>query len=159
MYAFINIGSNLGNRRLNLSRAVAEIEKLVGFFELSHTVETMPWGYVSDKRFLNVGMAFQTDMTPLELLDALQEIERRINQSPHRDASNAYADRELDIDIMALDDMVIDTPRLQIPHPRLAERSFFLEPLKELAPAWRHPVSGLSPMEMLLNLDSQSSKK
>ena len=49
MYAFLNIGSNIGNRRLNLSKAVAEIEKLVGYFELSHTLETHPWGYVSDK--------------------------------------------------------------------------------------------------------------
>lgn len=152
VYAIINIGSNLGNRRLNLSRAIALIEKEVGYFELSHTLETRPWGYVSDNMFLNVGMAFHTDLTPEQLLDRLQQVERKLNKTPHRDAEGEYRDREIDIDIMALDDLVIDTDRLKVPHPHLAERTFFLEPMQELAPAWRHPVTGRTPAEMRASL-------
>lgn len=155
MYAFLNIGSNIGNRRLNLSKAVAEIEKLVGYFELSHTLETHPWGYVSDKTFLNVGMSFQTDLSPEELLDALQEIEGRLNKTPHRHADGSYADREVDIDIVALDELTIDTDRLKVPHPHLAERDFFLLPMKELAPGWHHPRTGLSPDEMIEALEDK----
>ncbi len=150
MYAFINIGSNLGNRRLNLSKAVAAIEKRIdNYFELSHTLETHPWGYVSDKMFLNVGMAFQTDKTPEELLDMLQEVEKEINKTPHRKDDGEYSDREIDIDIMALDEMIIDTDRLKVPHPHLAERIFFLQPMEELAPGWHHPISGKTPSEMI----------
>lgn len=155
MYAFINIGSNLGNRRLNLSRAVAEIEKTVGFFELSHTIESRPWGYVSDNMFLNVGMAFETNLKPEELLDVLQQVERKLNKSAHRNSNGTYADREIDIDIIALDDLQIDTDRLTVPHKHLAERSFFLEPLQELAPGWHHPATGLTPAEMLANLTTE----
>lgn len=155
MYVFINIGSNLGNRRLNLSRALVEIEKIVGYFEISHSIETLPWGYVSDKKFLNVGLSFQTDMEPEELLLKFQDIEKKLNKNPHRDDAGNYADREVDIDIVAIDEMIIDSPSLKVPHPHLAERRFFLEPLNELAPGWRHPATGLTPAEMLANLPSE----
>lgn len=158
MYAFINIGSNLGNRRLNLSRAVAEIEKVVGFFELSHTLETHPWGYVSPNAFLNVGMSFQTDLSPEELLDALQEVEGKLCSSPHRKADGGYADREVDIDIVALDELIIDTPRLKVPHPMLPERVFFLQPMAELAPGWRHPATSLTAAEMLSRLEMKEGE-
>lgn len=153
MYAVINIGSNLGNRRLNISKAVSMIEKKIGYFELSHTFETHPWGYVSDKLFLNTGMAFHTDMSPEQLLTFLQEIERLLNKTPHRDSDGNYSDREIDIDIMILDDRVIDTEELKVPHPHLAERDFFLLPLEELVPGWRHPLTGLTPAEMLSNIE------
>lgn len=159
MYAFINIGSNLGNRRLNLSRAIAAIEKEIGYFELSHTLETHPWGYVSDQMFLNVGMCFQTDMEPLQLLDTLQRIEQSLNKTPHRDNTGQYADREIDIDIMALDDMTIDTERLKVPHPHMAERIFFLKPMQELAPSWRHPATGLTPDQMIQALEEADNKE
>ena len=155
MYVFLNIGSNLGNRRLNLSKAVAAIEKEVGYFQLSHTIESRPWGYVSDNAFLNVGMMFQTELEPLDLLDRLQAIERQINKTPHRDDKGEYNDREIDIDIVAIDEMQIDTERLTVPHRHLAERSFFLEPMQELAPAWRHPATGLTPAEMLSQMRSE----
>ncbi|MDE7381173.1 MAG: 2-amino-4-hydroxy-6-hydroxymethyldihydropteridine diphosphokinase [Muribaculaceae bacterium] len=157
MYAFINIGSNLGNRRLNLSKAIAAIEKRIGYFELSHTLETHPWGYISDKMFLNVGIAFQTEMTPEELLDTLQEIEKELNKNPHRADNGGYQDREIDIDIIALDRMEIDTERLKVPHPHLEERIFFLQPMAELAPDWTHPRTGLTPAQMIANLPQSES--
>ncbi len=142
MYYYINIGSNLGDRRMNLSRAVSEIEKRFGWFELSKAVETEPWGFESPHKFLNIGMVFVSDKKPEEVLDILQEIERKLSPKPHRNADGSYADRLLDIDIMAAEvydpaadtsSLVrLDSERLTLPHPHLEDRPFFLEPFKNL---------------------------
>ncbi len=132
MVYYINIGSNLGNRLMNLTRAVSAIEKHFGWFELSHHVESEPWEFDSKNKFLNVGMAFISDLEPLDVLHKLQEIEASINPSPHRNADGSYRDRMIDIDIMAVDGVEMDTPELTLPHPHLGERPFFLEPYNEL---------------------------
>lgn len=152
---FINIGSNLGQRRLNLSRAMNAIGREFGDFEMSHVIETEPWGYESDHTFLNVGMAFNSDLEPEEILERLHAIERSISPDSHRDASGKYTDRVIDIDIVAIDRLQLDTEKLTVPHPRLAEREFFLKPLEELASGWRHPATGESPSEMLWKLKSE----
>lgn len=144
----LNIGSNLGNRRHNLSRAVAAIEKEFGYFELSHTVESAPEGFDSPNAFLNVGMMVRSELEPLEILHRLQAIERSISPASHRTADGGYADRVIDIDIIAIDEMVVATPELTLPHPRLAERRFVTGPLAELAPFWRHPLLGLTAREL-----------
>lgn len=148
----INIGSNKGDRRLNLSRAISAVNREFGSFEMSHAVVSEPWGYESAEKFLNVCLMFSSEMTPEEVLDKLQAIEKGISPEPHRKADGSYTDRTLDIDIVAVDDAVIETDRLKVPHPHLASRRFFLEPLNEIAPGWRHPVTGLSSAEMLQNL-------
>lgn len=141
MIYYLNIGTNLGNKNLNLSRAVAAIEKEFGYFELSKSVESDPWGFDSSNRFLNVGMLVYSDREPLEVLHSLQEIEKRISPASHRNPDGTYADRLIDIDIMAIENpeaedgrftVVIDTPELKVPHPGLQERPFFLEPFQEL---------------------------
>lgn len=152
MYVIVNIGSNLGNRRLNLSKAMAGIINRFGEIEMSHTVETPAHGYESDNKFLNVCIMFQTDLPPHEVLAQLQEIEKGICPASHRDAGGGYADRIIDIDIVAIDDMVMDDDRLHVPHPHLPERRFFLEPLAEIAPGWVHPRTGLSAHDMLIAL-------
>lgn len=149
MHIFLNIGSNLGDRRRHLSRAVAAIEREFGYFELSHVVESAPWGYASPNAYLNVGMMVISDLDPHEVLRRLQAIEMELNSSPHRAPDGTYADREVDIDIIAIDDLVIDSPELQVPHPHIAERRFVLEPMAELAPYWRHPVLGKTAAELL----------
>lgn len=100
-------------------------------------------------RFLNVCIMFATDLAPAEVHEILRGIEADISPAAHRAPDGSYADRLIDIDIVAIDDMVIDTPELQVPHPRLPERDFFLKPLAEIAPRWRHPANGMSPDEML----------
>lgn len=132
MVYYINIGSNLGNRLMNLTRAVSAIEKRFGWFELSHHIESEPWGFDSKNKFLNVGMAFISDLQPLEVLHILQEVEASINPSSHRHADGSYKDRVIDIDIMAADGVEMSTPELTLPHPHLEERAFFLEPYNEL---------------------------
>lgn len=151
-FYLINLGSNLGDRRLNLSRAMRAVGAEFGDFEMSHVVESEPWGFDSTNSFLNVGMAFNSDLPPEEVLGRLQCVECSISPAPHRDASGGYADRVIDIDIVAVDREIIDTPSLRVPHPSLAERRFFLEPLAELAPGWTHPESGLTAAQMLARL-------
>lgn len=153
MHYFVNIGSNLGDQRMNLSRAVRAIGTHYGYFELSHAVESAPWGFESEHRFLNIGMMFISDESPEEVLETLQNIEKELGKGEtHRDSAGGYKDRMIDIDIIAADETTFNTPRLQIPHACLAERRFFLEPMAELAPLWKHPVTGLTCGQMLEKL-------
>lgn len=153
MLVFINIGTNLGDRRRNLSRAVVAVAARFGTFEVSHAMESEPMGFDSANKFLNIAMVFRSEESPLEILHALQEIEHDLGDrlarehaarfipaadstSPirdtHRDESGAYKDRFLDIDIMTIEGVEMQTEELTLPHPRLRERPFFMEPLKEL---------------------------
>lgn len=131
---YVNIGSNLGNRRELILKAIDAIADIFGYYCLSGFVESDPWGFVSANPFLNIGMAFLSDLKPEEILDRLQEIERSISSVSHRDANGDYKDREIDIDIMAIDNIKFSSPRLSIPHKHLHSRPFFLIPLRELIP-------------------------
>lgn len=132
MKYYINIGSNLGNRLINLSKAVSAIEKEFGWFEISHHIESEPWGFESKNKFLNIGMLFLSDREPLDVLHALQRIEKSISPEPHRTKKGGYADRVIDIDIMAVDDLHLASPELTLPHPHLEDRPFFLDTYREL---------------------------
>ncbi|MDE5586153.1 MAG: 2-amino-4-hydroxy-6-hydroxymethyldihydropteridine diphosphokinase [Muribaculaceae bacterium] len=149
MKYYLNIGSNLGNRRLHLTRAMKAIGEEFGPYETSHKVESDPWGFDSTNRFVNIGMAIESDLPPEEVMRRLQIIERNISPRGHRRWDGSYNDREIDIDIMASDGGTYDSSTLRIPHRHLARRDFFLKPLSELAPEWRDPESGLSASEML----------
>jgi 2-amino-4-hydroxy-6-hydroxymethyldihydropteridine diphosphokinase len=152
---YLNIGSNTGNRRDNLYRAVAFLVAGTSGGAVSSIVESEPWGFESDNRFLNLGVKLSSDIEPQQMLERIHDIERRLGSAAHRDADGGYIDRLVDIDIVAIDDMVIDTPTLQVPHPHLPERDFFLRPMMQLAPDWRHPVSGLTAAEMLEKMSSK----
>ncbi len=154
MNYYLNIGSNTGNRRDNIYRAVAFLVAGTSGGALSSIVETEPWGFESENRFLNVGVKFSSDLEPQQMLDRIHDIERRLGSGAHRNAQGGYIDRLVDIDIMAIDDQVISTPTLQVPHQHLPERDFFLKPMMQLDPAWRHPVGGLTAAQMLENLSS-----
>lgn len=147
----LNAGSNIGDRRANLARAVELLCGICGAREVavSEVVESEPWGYDSVNTFANVGINLTTALTPRELLDACQAVERQMGSLCHRDAHGNYADRVIDIDIIAAGDWILNTPRLAIPHPRMHLRRFVLEPMAQLMPSWRHPVSALTPQMML----------
>ncbi len=155
---FLNIGSNSGDRRAHLARAVAALisEPLFAGATMrqSAIVESEPWGYASDAPYLNVGLAIDMPAKPdipwlHTLLDTIQTIEHHLAATPHRNPDGSYRDRELDIDIIAIDNIVYSDSRLTIPHPRMHMRPFVLRPMAELAPDWRHPILGLSCTEML----------
>lgn len=152
---YLNIGSNIGNRRENLYRAVAFLAAGTSGAALSSIVESEPWGFESENSFLNLGVKLSSNLDPMEMLDRIHDIERRLGSAAHRDADGGYIDRLVDIDIVAIDDLVIDTPALQVPHAHLPERDFFLKPMMHLAPDWRHPVTGLTASQMLEKLSSK----
>lgn len=132
MIYYINIGSNLGDRYLNIGKAVEAIEHRFGRLVISNMVESEPWGFDSTNLFVNVGIAFEAEEDPEDVLRMLQAIEREISPASHRNPDGSYADRIIDIDIMEAEGVEMHTPILELPHPRLAERPFFLEPLLEL---------------------------
>ena len=157
--AYLNIGSNKGNSLALIEQAVALIEHLCNTsVRCSGVVKSAPWGYESENPYTNLGVAIDTDLNAHALLDALQAIEQKVSPTPHRDSQGNYIDREIDIDIVAIDAMVIDTPRLTLPHPRMHLREFVLLPMHELAPEWQHPLLGLTAMQMLEQLRQSEAK-
>lgn len=130
---YVNIGSNLGDRKSFIQEAIKEIGDHFGYYCISGLVESEPWGFESTNPFLNIGIAFKSEMHPEIILSTLQKIEKKISRVSHRDKEGNYTDREVDIDIMAIGEIKYDSERLHIPHPHLLERDFFLIPLKELA--------------------------
>ncbi len=135
------IGSNLGDRARHLARAVAELRGAPGVevTALSSVYETEPVGGPPQGRYLNAVVALRTELAPRALLDLLLAIEAR--EGRVRDGRRD-APRPLDLDLLLHGDATLDTPELVLPHPRLHERAFVLEPLAELAPERVHPVLG-----------------
>lgn len=155
---YINIGSNQGDRAAQIERAVALIANRLdpdgrSEIRLARIIETAPWGFDSPHMFLNLGMMVDgPDADPESLLCSLQEIERSISTGPHRHADGSYADRLIDIDLVAVDEIVYESEKLRLPHPRMSERDFVLAPFAELDSEWRHPISGLTAAAMLERL-------
>lgn len=154
MTAHINLGSNIGDRRALIETAVVRIEAALGCTSLrSDIIDSEPWGYDSSNRFLNLGITIESaGLGPLELHRMLQQIQREISEAPHRTASGAYADRVIDIDLICMEQTVVDTPELTLPHPRMHLREFVLRPLAQLQPAWHHPLLGKTAAELLASL-------
>lgn len=141
---YLNLGSNLGDRETNLWAADLRLSLDLGLVTArSEIYESEPWGFESDNGFLNMAIAVECRYSPSEALDIIHAIERELSGgASHRDSRGRYIDRMIDIDIMAIDDLVIDTPKLKVPHRHLMDRDFFRIPFSQIAPDWRHPVTG-----------------
>lgn len=154
--AHINIGSNIGDRLLNIRAAVAAIkQRLDPHPMISTPVESPPWGFKSSNTFINIGVTITTTLSPAQLLDTLLDIQAKISRAPHRTITGEYADRIIDIDLIAVDQTVVNTPQLTLPHPRMHLREFVLRPLAELNPQWRHPILHLTVKQLLDKLSDK----
>ena len=143
----IALGSNVGDRRAHLDYAVSALRALLTGFSVSRYYDTVPIGVSGPQAmFLNAAAVGETALAPRALLDALLAIE----QERGRERPYVNAPRTLDLDLILLGDVVLEEPGLVVPHPRFRQRRFVLEPLAEVAPELRDPVSGKTVGELLL---------
>jgi 2-amino-4-hydroxy-6-hydroxymethyldihydropteridine diphosphokinase len=151
--AFVGLGSNLGDREGTLRAAIGRLRALPGtrVVAVSKLRNTDPVGYLEQPRFLNGAVELETELSPRRLLDALMELERRFGRD--RNAYPAQGPRTLDLDLLLYGGETIAEPGLAVPHPRLHERRFVLEPLADLAPALEVPGKG-EIQTLLARLDS-----
>ena len=129
---YIGLGSNLGDGSKNLDKAVALLQKEAGdVLYTSAYIESEPWGFESEHRFTNAVTVISTTLEPLPLLDLTQQIERRMGRTRKRRRGEGYSDRVIDLDLLIYDDLQLETERLILPHPHIAERDFVRLPLEE----------------------------
>jgi len=134
---FLGLGSNVGRRKENLLAAIDRLRQSgIAILSKATVIETEPVGGVPQDKFLNTVIKVETSLEPEELLALAKKIERRMG----RKKDVRFGPRIIDIDILLFGTSVIDTHSLTVPHPRLHERRFVLEPLTEIAPEVRHPV-------------------
>ncbi|MBE7470268.1 MAG: 2-amino-4-hydroxy-6-hydroxymethyldihydropteridine diphosphokinase [Anaerolineae bacterium] len=146
---YLALGTNLGDRRANLTEALRLLTHKVNVAEISRLYETAPAYVLDQPAFLNMVVKGYTDLAPAELLAYLKELETQIG----REKAARYGPRKIDLDILFYDDAVINIPpHLHIPHPRMVERAFVLRPLADIAPDFLHPILKQTVRELLAEL-------
>ncbi len=149
---YLSLGSNLGDRPQNLHNAISFLPPKVQSIRQSSIYETEPWGYADQPAFLNMVIEGETDLEPPDLLIFLKEIE----VSMGRQETFRFGPRLIDLDILFFDKLILDSPTLTIPHPRIIERAFVLIPLAEVAPEMVHPVLKKTVQELKTAVDASS---
>lgn len=154
--AYIALGSNMGNREAYLSEAVKALDTLKGCVveKVSTFLETPPYGVTEQADFLNGCLKLRTLLYPKELLAELNRLEKEAG----RERIVHWGPRTLDLDIIFYDDLICEEDNLCIPHIEMQKRKFVLEPLEEIAPYKRHPVTGKTVREMLMELEEPSKE-
>jgi len=152
---YLALGSNLGDRLANLKQAIAALPPQMEVKAKSSVYETPPWGYEDQPKFLNQVIKAKTYLHPEPLLKHLKRLEVALG----RQESFPNGPRLIDMDILFYDDLVLNSPSLVIPHPRLHERGFVLLPLMEIAPDLIHPVNKKSVREMAAGCDAREIAK
>ena len=151
---YFSLGSNLGDRAKNLRDAIAAMGNAgVSVVRVSSVYETEPVDYLDQPWFLNCAVEAEAELAALDLLHALRGIEAEMGSKK----LIVKGPRLIDIDILLYGNEIIDTPELQVPHPRMHLRRFVLEPLAEVAPSVQHPVSHLSISELLARTPDKSA--
>ena len=153
---YLGIGSNVGDREANLREALERLEAAgIRVARRSSIYETEPRDLRDQPWFLNAVVEVETDLFPLQLFAHIQNVEREMG----RRRLTPKGPRNIDIDILFYGRSVIDTADLQVPHPRIAQRRFVLEPFSEIASEFRHPVSGKTAREMLAAIEPQAVRR
>ncbi len=148
---YLGLGSNKGERLIYLKRAIGELHKVGKLITISPVYETEAWGQMVQPRFLNAVIRMVTELAPLLLLREIKAIEQRVGRQP----SPRWGPREIDIDILFYDELILDTPELKIPHPYLHVRPFVLIPLADIAPNLVHPVLKKTVYELVKELSDE----
>ena len=157
---YLGLGTNLGDKEQNLRDAVQKIEEQVGkIVSLSAFYVTAPWGFSSDNSFLNAAVCVETKLSPLEVLQETQMIEKELGRT-QKSVNRMYSDRLIDIDLLLYDDLVLSVisasgVELTLPHPLMTERDFVMKPLAEIAPGLVHPVLGKTMKELTSSFSPQ----
>lgn len=141
---YLGLGSNLGEREANIASALKMLGQEARIVKVSSLHETEPVGHKDQPWFLNCVCSVETDLSPQALLKLAKTIENTLGRKP----THRFGPRLIDIDILFYDDLVLDSPDLTIPHPRLMERAFVLLPLTEIAPELVHPLLGATIEEL-----------
>lgn len=147
---FIGIGSNLGDKKENIKKAIGLIMEKCEILKISSLYETEPVGYKRQDWFLNCAICAETELKSMELLDFLQSIEKKLG----RVKTIKNGPRTIDLDILFYGDKIINGDKLIVPHPRLHERLFVLEPLTEISLNFVHPLLNRSIKELRSRLNS-----
>ena len=135
---YLLLGSNLGDRKKQMDEALDLIPEMIGpITKRSSFYETEPWGFSSEKFFLNIALQTLTSLSPEEVMQKIDQIEKTIGR---KRSGTGYSSRSMDIDILFYDDLIMDQDILKIPHPRIQDRRFVLVPLDEIAHELIHPV-------------------
>jgi len=151
---FLGIGGNIGNKQVNFHKVYTFIGNELGAITKSSSVyETPPWGFDAKENFWNQVLLVETKFSPEEILQKIAAIE---NQFGRKRVSGEYNSREMDIDILYLNELVMETENLTIPHPRILQRLFVLAPLAEIAPDFIHPQLKSTNLEMLKSCTDKS---
>lgn len=154
--AHLLLGTNMGNRCDYLRFALDMIQEWVGTIcSVSPVYETAAWGFTNQHDFLNQALLIHTSWEPEQLLSILQDIEKQAG----RQRLIHWGPRTLDIDIIAIDNLVIRSEKLSVPHPAMSQRRFVLQPLTDLLPDWIHPILGLTYAQMLGRCDDKTAIK
>ena len=156
--AYLSIGSNIGDKSGNLDAAVKlmDCHKDISVKAVSSYYRTQPQNYTDQDWFVNAVVEIKTGLDPVSLLDALKRLEADLDKAgkPFR-----FGPRIIDLDIIYYGNHILKSQRLEIPHPRMHERCFVLVPLRDIGPDITHPVSGLTPDELLQNIEEQQTQK
>lgn len=139
---YFGLGTNLGDKEKNLCLAIDKIRERIGrITSQSAFYASEPWGFESANSFLNAVVCAETSISPLQLMEETQEIEKEIGRNK-KSVNGTYSDRVIDIDILLYDDLILSTESLTIPHPLMTERLFVMKPLWEIAPELVIPGTG-----------------
>jgi 2-amino-4-hydroxy-6-hydroxymethyldihydropteridine diphosphokinase len=156
---YLSLGSNVGEREENLKRALRALEREhVHVLAQSSIYETEPQGMVQQRWFLNLAVECETPHFPLQLLKVIERIQRELGRERGAGAVR-WGPRAIDIDILLFGNLMMATPQLTIPHPRMLERRFVLEPLLEIAPELRHPETREALSKCLFKVAAQKVRK
>jgi 2-amino-4-hydroxy-6-hydroxymethyldihydropteridine diphosphokinase len=147
---YLGLGSNQGDRLALLKRAIVDLGERIIITAKSHIYETEPWGVIDQPDFLNMCVEGKTELGPHELLQFVKQIEKRLGRKPRK----RWGPREIDIDILFFDQLILDGSLLTIPHKGVVKRATVLVPLADIASDFRHPVNQKTISDLLDGVDT-----